>query len=342
MDSLQYATSEQSPICYTSKNTMTTAAGPNDLLAKHLKALTRGAKAIDGGDVEAVHSARVASRRLRELLPVIGLESGETARFNRRLKKVTRRLGDVRELDVLMMTIQELGRDSRVSSSALTQMTTAVQTDRTAARHRLNSKLPSGKIARLARRLQRAVERRQADNQPQEHEPARPASTHAWLWAVDARVTRRAAGVRSAIENAGSMYMPERLHEVRIAVKKLRYAMELAAAARRRRATREIAALKAAQDVLGRLHDLDVLIGRAREEQASQSPPNLVSWREIDSLIDASEDDCRALHADYVHRRGELMAIADRACGRKESAVDALPGSSVPARVQGRVPSRLA
>ena len=233
---------------------MTKTAGPYDLFEKQLKAFTRGAKRIDDGDVEAVHRARVASRRLREFIPVLGLENSAISKFSRRLKKVTKRLGAVRELDVLMTIIQELGTDPRISSSALTQMTRAVQRDRTAARQRLNSKLPLEKIEQLARRLRCAVKQRQAHNQSQDHEPG-PGSRHAWLWAVDARVTRRAAGVRSAIENAGSMYVPERLHEVRIAVKKLRYAIELEAAARRQRETRDVAALEATQDLLGRLHD---------------------------------------------------------------------------------------
>jgi CHAD domain-containing protein len=292
---------------------MTKGTGRLDLFTEQLKAFTRGAKRIDDGDVEAVHRVRVASRRLRELLPVLGLESSATDKFDRRLKKVTRRLGDVRELDVQMMIIEELGHDPRISSSALARMTTAVHRDRAASRDRLHSKLPFDKIRQLARRLRRAVEPRQEEDERQGHQLGRrPAQRHAWLWAVDARVARRAAGVRSAIETAGGMYVPERLHEVRLAVKKLRYAMELGAAARRQRETRDIAALKTAQDLLGRLHDLDVLIERARQEQASQSPPSLVAWRELDSLIDSLEEDCRALHGRYMQQRATLVAIADR------------------------------
>jgi CHAD domain-containing protein len=284
------------------------------LFQKQLKAFTQGAKRINHGDIEAIHRTRVASRRLRELIPVLGLDSDATPELSRRLKKVTKRLGKVRELDIVMEMLQEFGRDSRISSSALAQMSTEVQRDRAAARDQLSEKLPVEKIRRLARRLRRAVERRQTDDEQHGHQPGRAASRHAWLWAVDARVTRRAAGVRAAIETAGSMYAPERLHEVRIAVKKLRYGMELGAAARRQRETRDLAVLRAAQDLLGRLHDVDVLIGRVRREQASQSPPNLVAWRELDTLTDALEDDCRTLHGSYMHQRAELVAIADRLC----------------------------
>src|SRR5262249_36788721 len=85
-------------------------------LRTRLEAFMRDGERVYEGDVEALHRTRVASRRLRELVPVLGL-SGDTARkVGQRLKKVTKRLGVVRELDVLMLMIDELGRDSRYSS----------------------------------------------------------------------------------------------------------------------------------------------------------------------------------------------------------------------------------
>ena len=66
------------------------------------------------------------------------------------------------------------------------------------------------------------------------------------------------------------------------------------------------------QDLLGRLHDLEVLIERARQTQASLSPPLLKTWREVGLLVRALEDDCRALHAHYVRSRTKLLAIANR------------------------------
>ena len=132
------------------------------------------------------------------------------------------------------------------------------------------------------------------------------------MWALEARVVRRAVRVRSAIEATGSVYVPQRLHDVRIALKKFRDALELLAEARERPATAEIAALEHAQDVLGRLHDLEVLADRGRHVQVSLSPPDLAAWREIASLVHAAEDDCRPLHARYMHDRVRLLAIADR------------------------------
>ena len=60
------------------------------------------------------------------------------------------------------------------------------------------------------------------------------------------------------------MYVPQRLHDVRIAVKKLRYAAELADETTGKRITGDVAALKAAPDLLGRLHDLEVFLNSRR------------------------------------------------------------------------------
>jgi hypothetical protein len=134
-----------------------------------------------------------------------------------------------------------------------------------------------------------------------------------WLWALEARLARRAARVRSAIEVAGALYVPQPLHDVRIALKKLRYAAELAAEVGHRRMTADVAALKSAQDCLGRLHDLEVLVTWGRGLQASLSPPDLIRWKELGSLVHVVGDDCRQLHGRYMGNRPALIAIANRA-----------------------------
>ena len=116
----------------------------------------------------------------------------------------------------------------------------------------------------------------------------------------------------AAIEDAGAVYLPERLHAVRIALKKLRYAVELAAEIAGQQTTPELRTLKRGQDLLGRLHDLQVLIDRVRQLQASLTPPDLVAWREFDELVTSLENDCRRLHARYMRARPALLAICDR------------------------------
>jgi CHAD domain-containing protein len=280
-------------------------------LLKRIHACARELPRLEDGSVEARHRARVASRRLRELLPLFALDREITRKLNRRLRRVTKQLGTVRELDVLTLLIEELLQRGRHSPAALRQVGAVVAHARVVARERLAAKLTPAKLERLSRKLERAAKHLQSidatSGRPGASDPRR-----AWRWVLDARIARRSAQVRSAIVAAGAVYAPEPLHDVRIALKKLRYAVELSRDGRRQRTAADIRALKRAQDLLGRLHDLEVLLERSREVQASLSPPDLIAWRELGSLVHAVEDDCRQLHARYMRDRAKLIAIADQ------------------------------
>ena len=108
------------------------------------------------------------------------------------------------------------------------------------------------------------------------------------------------------------LYLPDRLHAVRIAVKKLRYALELSAEASRERSSADLRVLKRSQELLGRMHDVQMLIDQVRQTQASLAPPSVTVWRDLDTLVASLEDDCRRLHARYMRQRDELSAVAER------------------------------
>src|SRR5439155_14989866 len=98
----------------------------SNLLKTSLDRFSGALKGIEKHNPRALHRARVASRRLRELLPVLQLEHGTGRKLNRRLRRVTNRLGSVRELDVLLMLIDELHVSRRGASGALGRVGVAV------------------------------------------------------------------------------------------------------------------------------------------------------------------------------------------------------------------------
>jgi CHAD domain-containing protein len=169
--------------------------------------------------------------------------------------------------------------------------------------------LPLGELRRIAGKLDRIA----GDLKKQE-------TSRGWHWAVDARVTHRALALKTALADAGSLYLPERLHVVRIALKKLRYACEVGAEAAGLSSKGEMRSLKRGQDILGRLHDVQVLIDRIRQLQASLTPADAVISRKLDALMTALENDCRRLHGRFIHQRAAIVAVCDRSSALKASA----------------------
>jgi CHAD domain-containing protein len=262
---------------------------------------------LERGDVPSLHRTRVASRRLRELVPMVQIDEDKARKLSRRLRKITRRLGTVRELDVLLLLIDELHVARRDHREALAHVAVAVARKRDEARKRLFDRLPIADIWRVAKKIERVAE--------ELHDLEQDGGTSVeerWHWAMDARVVARAQRLAVAIQEASAVYLPERLHRVRISVKKLRYAAELAADIAGERSDPDIRTLRRAQDTLGRLHDLQVLIERVRQAQASLTPPSVSLWRAIDALLTDLDIDCRRLHARYMRMRDQLEAAAAR------------------------------
>jgi CHAD domain-containing protein len=274
-----------------------------------LQAFTRQLHGVEKGDERAIHRARVASRRLRELVPVLQLDQRTARKLSRRLRKITRRLGAVREADVLLLLVDELHVSRPAYRDVLRRVRHIVARKRDEHHRLLRDALPVDDMWATARRLERVVDElreRESPGLPERRAPERARSVE---WAVDARIAHRAARLAAAVDAAGAVYLPERLHDVRVALKKLRYAIELRGGETDKRAG--LPTLKRAQALLGRMHDLQVLVDRVRGAQASLAPPNLTVWREMDALIVALDEACRRIHARYVRERSALRAVTD-------------------------------
>jgi hypothetical protein len=96
---------------------------------------------------------------------------------------------------------------------------------------------------------------------------------------------------------------------VRIAMKKLRYTLEVAEAAGLPIERHLMRDLRKAQELLGEMHDLHVVQQTAKDVDAS-SKTMASEMALLDAVIVA---DCAALHAKYLSRREMLRAASDRA-----------------------------
>ena len=132
----------------------------------------------------------------------------------------------------------------------------------------------------------------------------------------------RARDLGIAVADAGAILIVDRVHAVRIAAKRLRYALELTGELRLARTASLVSSLRAMQDVLGELHDLDVLrteAGRVRSRRCRRTP----SWPRIsNALTDDVDADIRLLHARYLRGARALAALTDRVRDRIAPCLD--------------------
>jgi len=276
-----------------------TPASTTALLAPRASALTAVLSAALAGEPEAVHQARVASRRLREVLPVLTASHERAGRGLRKdVRRVTRALGAVRELDVALGHFDDAEAAAGMSAAARTTTRRLLQAQRAAALRQARATLTGARLQRLQARLDElSVATTTTD--------AAVVKT-----ALEARVARRAHGARTAVTSTGVVYVPERLHAVRIAVKRLRYALEASREARGARATAQLTQLKSIQELLGRAHDLHVLAERIHEVEVSVVQRSRATARDLASLTRALDRECRALHAAFMSRRNSLLTLS--------------------------------
>ena len=297
-----------------------------------LRALSKHLPMALKGEIESLHKGRVATRRLREILPLCACEvpGGVANRALRRVRRLGKVLGDVREIDVSIGVAEEIIQAGSFDTASGWRLQQHLQDQRQEQRERMLDSLSSLNVCKLERDLAdvaRVLGIRQ--------------QTGGWVQMLAVRMERRSEGVQSAIGEAGSLYVSDRVHRVRIATKKLRYTLELArdtGEARTREAVRE---LKEAQEVLGRLHDLEVF-GRLIQDLkvSTDDAEDLLVRAALESLRRTLNRDCRDLHSQYVGKRESLLRVcrgAVTSAGRIWSERDGASSRPDSARMFARV-----
>jgi CHAD domain-containing protein len=271
------------------------------LIERRARALSRHLPAAIAGKDTGVHQARVASRRLREAVPVLteGLHGSKRGKATRKIRRLTQALGSVRELDVTLGLIDELADRPGVARSALAAVRASVIEERERRRKMMNERLETVNLEKLSRRLTsvRAA-------------LLNPTPDHNWRGVLAARIARRARRLDKAIDAAGQIYAPEALHRVRIAAKKLRYALEIAHESAGAPCAATLRTIKRVQDTLGRLHDLQILQHHVGQLAATHSRDLRTG---LEALSRTIESECRHLHGRYVALLPQLHGALDDA-----------------------------
>lgn len=232
-----------------------------------------------------------------------GLKHSKAGKAERKIRRLTRALGTVRELDVTLGLVNALAQDASLPRTAIDAVRSHVVAERDARRLVMLERLSAVNLDQLERRLSSVAE------------ALRKTDSDAWRDVLLTRLAKRRERLRRAVEEAGQMYGLERLHEVRIAAKKLRYGLELAAESGLVAATPLLRPIKRVQELLGQLHDRQVLLTHLAEVQAgehAQSPPLHAA---LEALARHVEDECRHLHGRYLMSSGTLRDVCESVAG---------------------------
>lgn len=277
---------------------MNEPAPMEELIRRRLKALVRDLSSARAGNAGALHRTRVASRRMRAALPFldVSFKPLKMGRVRRTTRGLTKALGQVRELDVALGLLDEFSTSSTGRRRVVARVKATIEQRRAELRRA------------MLRRLERlAPERLVGDLAEKLDQRADGTSDEAWRLQLGSQLQRRANRVQVAMDEAGVLFIPVRLHQVRIALKKLRYAVELANETGVARSKLTLKTLKRGQDVLGRLHDLDVLSDLVTEVRSDA--PSGQTAKELDALLGDLEAEARRLHGRYVAMRTRLRVI---------------------------------
>ncbi len=272
-------------------------------LTRQARLLQRAAGPALSGDATAIHDARVASRRVRELLaladelwPALGADG-----VARQVRRLTRALGQARELDVSLARLD--APPASWPADAVAAVRRALERDRLEQAHRLEEAAADIDLPKLKVRTAGLVT---AIAQA-------PWARASQVRLVRERVAGRATSLSAAIARCGTLYAVERLHAIRLAAKKLRYAVEAQRAVGAGGRARDLTRLKQTQQALGDLHDLQVLQAHVDAVLARGAAQGLASA--LAEWLRDLERACREAHAAILPGLGRLSDLTQTLAG---------------------------
>jgi CHAD domain-containing protein len=252
---------------------------------------------------DRVHHIRTTARRLESLLDVLYPEpTARVRKLRRGLKRLRRRAGEVRDIDVQILALRNLniGREAE-RKARLMQALVEMRAD---GEQRLVTLLQDKKIRKLRRRLQRTAAEIAAAAMP-----ANGAATAAPAW-VEFNAASASLRMFAGVIRQTKTLTAETLHPFRTACKRVRYLAEMAGP--EPAAKRIVDLLKRIQDAAGDWHDWVTLTATA--EQVFRHDGALVSalhnvtqakFHEALAVATAAKRELMAMYRALLARRRE-------------------------------------
>lgn len=217
---------------------------------------------LDNAGEDDVHGARVAARRLRSMLKTFRplLDESRAQRYRSHLRTFARSLGSAREADVRRALLLDVAADAQVTAAERERLTVLLDDARLASREQLRRHLAEPGWTALSRALQRdaASSRLYAVRDAGMDELVRLAVL---AWRRPVKLLRRNPTTTAE------------LHELRLAFKHCRYALEPIAAVAPNATARLLRRLRGAQDRIGEHRDALLAEHWVRENERTLGRP---------------------------------------------------------------------
>jgi len=293
---------------------MPTFSTPAALIDNQLHIVRTCLPGLRDGDAASIHDARVATRRVRELLRFAPGPIGDE--LQARFRTMGRALGRVRSVDVSLELLSNLEVSLPSAAPVLVNLRHQQR------RERLR------RVRDLIKRLERLELDRFVDGLVRHSRHygrvlMQGATGRIWRRSLDKLIAARGQTAADALVHSTGVYFPNRMHTTRIALKKLRYAMEVANEVGAARYADSLRDLKKGQQLLGDLHDRQELLDQISDVGADESHAPLGIARQ---LVDAEIEN---FHKRYLERRDRLFDIARAAQHPPPSHVWHLPSIAV-------------
>jgi CHAD domain-containing protein len=213
-------------------------------------------------DIEPIHQARVASRRIRAALTMFldCFDLRKAAQWPKRIRKLTRELGAARDKDVQIefvgQFLETLDAKDRKNRPGVERLLLRLQQSRQALQ---------AEVIRLLDKLEKAGTLAQMYGQMEKNlfilkSRATPVSSSFAREATRVHIRDRKAGLVACEKSFDDPQDILGHHQMRIEAKKLRYTCEISNPVYVGRLTDFIAVFKQVQSLLGDIHDCDVWV----------------------------------------------------------------------------------
>lgn len=214
----------------------------------------RGA-VLDSEDVEGVHAMRVAIRRLRSTMRAFApvFKGKPLKKSNKQLKRIADALGATRDEDVTIIALEKARKkadDERIKRE-IGELTERCRNRRAALQIDLAESLTAASLEKINAEFYESLDKIRLRKKRRDDD---------FLKAGNEIIGE---SLREFVDLSAAIYRPfddDALHELRIAVKRLRYAAELFAVCRAEEFEPLAAQMAELQDYLGEVHDASIWI----------------------------------------------------------------------------------